>query len=268
MRSFFIAFLTLSIFCACKTNPISGKSNLNFYGNKTVFPMAFKEYSNFLEKNKVLENTASSKQIKEIGLRIKAAAEAYFAHNNNSAYLSDYAWEFNLVDNPQKNAWCMPGGKIVFYTGILPIAKTADGIAAIMGHEVAHALVNHGARRMSAATLKTGADYLVGRITEDKPAQKRKTFLMAYGLGSQVGVMLPFSRSHESEADRIGVTLMTIAGYDPREAALLWERMGAASQGKSPPEILSTHPASSRRIQNIRAHIPYADSLAKAVLKP
>ena len=229
--------------------------------------MAFKEYSSFLEKNKVLENTSSSRQIKRVGMKIKAAAEAYFKHNNNSGYLSDYAWEFNLVENPQKNAWCMPGGKIVFYTGILPIAKNEAGIAAIMGHEVAHALVNHGARRMSAATLKTGADYLFGRINENQPEKKRRTFLMAYGLGSQIGVMLPFSRSHETEADRIGVELMSIAGYDPREAASLWERMNVASQGKAPPEILSTHPASSRRVQNIRAHIPYADSLARAVLK-
>ena len=181
--------------------------------------------------------------------------------------MKDYAWEYNLVNNSARNAWCMTGGKIVFYSGILPIAKTEDGIAAIMGHEVAHALANHGAQRMSATTLKTGLDILVQKSTEKKPENKRNKLLTTYGIGSQVGILLPFSRSHESEADRIGLELMVIAGFDPQEAVGVWERMQAASQGKSPPELLSTHPSNARRIQEIKAHIPQAKALAKEILK-
>ena len=267
MKQIYALFLLMVCLTACKTNPVTGKSTLNFYSNQTVFPMAFKEYAGFLEQNKVLDNTEASQQIERVGLNIKAAAEAYFKHHKSLDELADYAWEFKLVDDSQKNAWCMPGGKIVFYTGILPVAKNEAGIAAIMGHEVAHALLNHGARRMSAATLKTGADYLFGRVQKNQPEKKRKAFMTAYGLGTQIGVMLPFSRSHETEADRIGLVLMTIAGYDPHAAASLWERINSASQGNTPPEILSTHPANSRRIQTINAYIPYADSLATAVLK-
>ena len=261
--------LTLCLFLllGCKVNQYTGKKTINFYGNKTVFPMAFQAYADFLKKNPPITNTEGSRKIQRIGERITAAAEAYFQHKNNPSYLKDYAWEYNLVNNSARNAWCMTGGKIVFYSGILPIAKTEDGIAAIMGHEVAHALANHGAQRMSATTLKTGLDILVQKSTEKKAENKRNKLLAAYGIGSQVGILLPFSRSHENEADRIGLELMVIAGFDPQEAVGVWERMQAASQGKSPPELLSTHPSNTRRIQEIKAHIPQAKALAKEILK-
>ena len=255
------------LFTACKVNQYTGKKTFNFYGNKKVFPLAFKEYSSFLEKSEVLHNTPESDQIKRIGKKITAAAVAYFKHKGNPAFLKDYAWEYNLVKNDQRNAWCMPGGKIVFYTGILSTAKTEGGIAAIMGHEVAHALADHGAQRMSANTAKAGLDYLVGRSVKHKPQDQQQKILMAYGVGSQVVAILPFSRKHETEADQIGLELMTIAGYDPKEAADLWRRMHAASQGKTPPEILSTHPSSEKRIRTIEAHIPKADSLAAVIQK-
>ncbi|MEJ6557550.1 MAG: M48 family metallopeptidase [Flavobacteriaceae bacterium] len=172
-----------------------------------------------------------------------------------------------MVKNEQRNAWCMPGGKIVFYTGILATAKIEARIAAIMGHEVAHALADHVAQRMSANTAKLGLDYLVGKSVENKTEDKQKKILMAYGIGSQVAGVLPFSRKHETEADRIGLELMTIAGYEPKEAAELWRRMQAASEGKTPPEILSTHPSSLRRIRNIEAHVPVVDSLAAIIQK-
>lgn len=157
----------------------------------------------------------------------------------------------------------MPGGKIVFYTEILPIAKTADGIAAIMGHEVAHALADHGAQHMSAGALKTGLDLIALKTTEKQPEEKRKKILTAYGYGSQLGVILPFSRKHETEADKIGLELMTIAGFDPKEAAEVWRRMQQITGGNNVPEILSTHPSSERRIKHLEAHIPYAEALAK-----
>lgn len=241
---------------ACKTNPFTGKKVLNFYPNSQVFPMAFAQYDQFLTENNVVENTAESKMITKVGQRISSAAERWLVANGYPGYLKDYKWEYNLVKDETVNAWCMPGGKIVFYTGILPITQTERGVAVVMGHEVAHALADHGAQRMSAGTLQQiGA--VAGNIAIQDP-QKRNTFNQAYGIGSTVGLMLPFSRGHETEADRIGLQIMAIAGYNPDEASELWKRMKAKSGGQAPPEFLSTHPSNDTRINNLAAWAPAA----------
>ena len=267
MRKLSLLSFLICLCFSCKVNQYTGKKTLNFFNNKQVFPVAFKEYKSFLTENPPVKNTPESNQIKSIGQKITAAAQAYFVHKGKPQFLKDYAWEYNLIDSAEKNAWCMPGGKIVFYSGILPVAKTPDGIAAIMGHEVAHALADHGAQRMSANALKTGLDFIATKSTEKQPEEKRKKILAAYGYGSQLGVILPFSRKHEIEADKIGLELMTIAGYNPKEAAEVWRRMQADTGGKAPPEILNTHPSSTRRIKTLEAHIAYADSLAKVIQK-
>ncbi len=256
--------LILTIFIAvtaCKTNPFTGKKVLNFYGNSQIFPTAFAQYDQFLGENNVVENTAEAKMITKVGQRISSAAERWLSANGYQGYLKDYKWEYNLVKDETINAWCMPGGKIVFYTGILPICKGETGIAVVMGHEVAHALADHGAQRMSAGTLQQlGA--VAGNIAiQDE--QKRNLFNQAYGVGSTVGVMLPFGRSHETEADRIGLQIMAIAGYNPDEAAELWKRMKANSGGQAPPEFLSTHPSNDTRIQNLTEWAPAAKAEAK-----
>jgi len=251
--------ITAAIFfavAACKTNPFTGKSTLNFYPNGQIFPMAFAQYDQFLNENKIVEGTSEAKMIKKVGQRMATAAERWLDANGYPGYLKDYKWEYNLVNDETVNAWCMPGGKIVFYTGILPIAQTETGIAAIMGHEVAHALADHGAQRMSAGMLQQiGA--VAGNIAIKDP-QKRNTFNQAYGLGSTVGAMLPFSRSHETEADRIGLQIMAIAGYNPDEDAELWKRMRAKAGGQAPPEFLNTHPSNSTRIKNLTTWAPDA----------
>jgi len=226
--------------------------------------MAFKQYDTFLKKNKVVHNTSESEQIKKIGQQIATAAQKYFTYKGAPDFLKEYAWEYNLVENDAVNAWCMPGGKIVFYTGILPIAKNKNGIAVIMGHEVAHALAEHGGQRMSAGVTQKGIGLLLNKTTEKQPEKKRKAILAAYGVGSAVGVMLPFSRKHETEADKIGLELAAIAGYDVSEAPKLWERMQVQS-GQKPPEILSTHPANQTRINNLKAWGPQAEALAKKI---
>ncbi|WP_299528744.1 M48 family metallopeptidase [Ulvibacterium sp.] len=244
--------LTIVIFmgmAACKTNPFTGKSTLNFYPNSQIFPMAFAQYDQFLNENKVVEGTAEAKMINRVGQRIASAAERWLAANGEPGYLKDYKWEYNLVQDETVNAWCMPGGKIVFYTGIMPICQGETGVAVVMGHEVAHALADHGAQRMSAGTLQQlGA--VAGNVAIKDP-QKRNMFNQAYGIGSSVGLMLPFSRSHETEADLIGLQMMAIAGYNPDEAANLWRRMKAKSGGQAPPEFLSTHPSNDTRIANL-----------------
>ncbi|MDC6367031.1 MULTISPECIES: M48 family metallopeptidase [Flavobacteriaceae] len=251
--------LTVAVFlavAACKTNPFTGKSTLNFYPNSQIFPMAFAQYDQFLTENKVITGTSEAEMITRVGQRISTAAERWLDANGYPGYLKDYQWEYNLVNDETVNAWCMPGGKIVFYTGILPIAESETGIAVVMGHEVAHALADHGAQRMSAGMVQQiGA--VAGNVAIKDP-EKRNMFNQAYGLGSTVGVMLPFSRSHETEADRIGLQIMAIAGYNPDEAANLWKRMKANAGGQAPPEFLSTHPSNDTRIANLTNWAPDA----------
>ena len=246
---------------ACKVNPFTGQKTLNFYPNSQIFPSAFAQYDQFLNENKVVKGTKEAQMITRVGQRISAAAERWLSANGYPGYLKDYKWEYNLVNDETVNAWCMPGGKIVFYTGILPICQGETGVAVVMGHEVAHALADHGAQRMSAGTLQQlGA--VAGNVAISDP-NKRNLFNQAYGIGSQVGVMLPFSRGHETEADRIGLQIMAIAGYDPYEAAELWKRMKAESGGQAPPEFMSTHPSNDTRINNLTAWAPLAEEEAK-----
>lgn len=244
-----VAIGTLALFLSCATNPFTGKKTLALVSNNQLFPTAFAQYDQFLSENNVVKGTSDAEMIQRVGQRIAVAAERWLDANGYQGYLKDYKWEYNLVNDKTVNAWCMPGGKIVFYTGILPIAQNETGIAAIMGHEVAHALANHGQQRMSAGMLQQlGA--VAGNVAI-KDQQSRDIFNQAYGVGSQVGVMLPFSRSHETQSDEIGIVLMAIAGYNPDEAAELWKRMQANSGGEAPPQFLSTHPSNESRINNL-----------------
>ena len=242
---------------SCKVNPFTGKQTLNMYPNSQVFPMAFQQYDQFLTENKVVKGTSDAASIERVGKRVVAAAERWLNANGHEGYLADYRWEYNLVEDKTVNAWCMPGGKIVFYTGILPITQTDTGIAVVMGHEIAHALADHGAQRMSAGTIQQLVG-VAGNVAFSNNPESQQIFNTAYGVGSQVGVMLPFSRSHESEADAIGLQIMAIAGYNPDEAANLWRRMKANSGGQAPPEILSTHPSNDTRIENLTQWAPAA----------
>lgn len=261
MRKLLLILVLFLGVASCKTNPFTGQKTLNFYPNSQIFPMAFAQYDEFLKENKVVDGTADVKMITSVGQRIASAAERWLTANGYPGYLKDYKWEYHLVKDSTVNAWCMPGGKIVFYTGILPICQGETGIAVVMGHEVAHALADHGAQRMSAGTLQQlGA--VAGNIAIQDPT-KRNVFNQAYGVGSTVGVMLPFSRSHETEADRIGLQIMAIAGYNPDEAAELWKRMQARAGGQAPPEFLSTHPSNETRIQNLTEWAPLAKAEAK-----
>ena len=257
MKKILLSSLVFLMITACKTNPFTGKSTLNFYGNNQIFPMAFAQYDQFLSENKVVTGTKDAEMIKSVGQRIATAAERWLNANGYPGYLKDYQWEYNLVNDETVNAWCMPGGKIVFYTGILPICQGETGVAVVMGHEVAHALADHGAQRMSAGTLQQIGAVGVAVATSSKSAETQNAFMQAYGIGSQVGGMLPFSRSHETEADRIGLQIMAIAGYNPDEAAELWKRMKAKG-GEAPPEFLSTHPSNETRISNLTQWAPLA----------
>src|SRR5690606_26456802 len=199
------------IVVACSTNPFTGKQTLALVPNSQILPMSYQQYSQFLSENKVVTGTAEANMVKNVGQKIASASERWLTANGYEGYLKEYRWEYNLVQDEAVNAWCMPGGKIVIYTGILPVANTEARVAAIMGHEVAHALANHGQQRMSAGQLQQlGA--VAGNIALANDPEYQNLFNTAYGVGTTVGVMLPFSRNHETEADRIGMILMAIAG--------------------------------------------------------
>jgi predicted Zn-dependent protease len=255
----------IGLIYSCATNPMTGKKDLNFVSNSELFPSSFQQYEAFLKENKVISGTNDAKKVEQVGFKIKSAAEKYLAYLGQTGYLNGYQWEYKLVEGKEVNAWCMPGGKIVVYSGILPITKDDDGLATVLGHEVSHALANHGAQRMSAAQLQELGAVGVAVATGQQSEEKQQMWQQYYGIGSQVGVMLPFSRSHESEADKIGLTLMAIAGYNPDEALLFWQRMAEKSGGQSPPEFLSTHPSDATRIANLKALIPEARAIAAKV---
>ncbi|WMI67168.1 M48 family metallopeptidase [Mangrovimonas sp. YM274] len=257
---FATAVITLA-FISCATNPFTGKQTMAIVPNSELFPAAFQQYDQFLNEHDIIKGTKDAEMIKRVGEKIATAAKQWLDANGYEGYLKDYKWEYNLIKDEQKNAWCMPGGKIVFYTGILPIADGEAGVATIMGHEVSHALANHGQQRMSAAYVQQGIA-LAGNMAINNDSD-RDAFNSYYGVGSNVLGMLPFSRSHESEADKIGLTLMAIAGYDPSEAVDLWQRMAAESGGQAPPELLSTHPSNQTRINNLKALVPTARAEAK-----
>lgn len=259
---FFGVSLLILIAIACATNPVTGKKTLALVPNSEIFASSFNQYGEFLKTNKVITGTADAKRVETVGMKIRAAAEKLLKSRGTQGELEGYAWEYKLVDSKEVNAWCMPGGKIVFYSGILPICKDDAGIATVMGHEVAHALANHGQQRMSAGLAQQLGAGVAQVAVGGKSAETQALVMQAYGIGTTVGGMLPFSRSHETEADEIGLTLMAIAGYNPEVSIAFWERMSAKSGSAAPAELLSTHPSDATRIANLKKLIPKAKAEA------
>ncbi|MBN2467626.1 MAG: M48 family metallopeptidase [Deltaproteobacteria bacterium] len=249
-----IPFVLLS----CTTVPVTGRKQLDLIPSSTMLAMSFQQYDEFLKSNKLSTNRNQTQTVKTVGGKIKKAVEQYMAKNNLSDRLRDYKWEFNLVENDEVNAWCMPGGKVVVYTGILPITQGEGGLAVVMGHEIAHAIARHGDERMSQGLLAELGGMALSAALKEQPEKTRQLWMTAFGAGASVGVLLPYSRLHESEADHLGLIFMAMAGYDPRLAVDFWERMAAKKEGKAPPEFISTHPSDQTRITKIKAEIPAA----------
>lgn len=225
--------------------------------------MANQQYKEVITKGPLSSNQDQAQLVKRVGGKIQKAVEEYMASKGASSDLAGFQWEYNLIDDPKMvNAWCMPGGKVAFYTGIMPICRDEAGVAVVMGHEVAHAIANHGRERMSQQLL---AQYGLGTMSAlmgQNPTAGQELFMQAVGAGTNLG-MLKFSREHESEADRIGLIFMTMAGYDPNQAPAFWERMTAMSGGQEPPEFMSTHPSHSTRVSDLKSWIPEAMSYKK-----
>ncbi|KPK42417.1 MAG: peptidase M48 [Phycisphaerae bacterium SG8_4] len=259
LKSKLLFLCALSLLSAgCSEVPISGRQQFNIVPGSTMNSLSFKSYGEFLAQNKLSTNAEQTQMVKRVGGRIQKAVENYSAENGYEDRLDGYEWEFNLVEDPNVNAWAMPGGKVVVYTGILPIAQGETGLAVVMGHEIAHAFVKHGAERMSQGLLVQMGGIALSTALEDYPDQTKDLFMQSYGVGAQVGVLLPYSRKHESEADHLGLVFMAMAGYNPEQAPAFWERMAAQKKGAAGPEFLSTHPADQTRIQNLKDLLPEA----------
>jgi predicted Zn-dependent protease len=255
----FILSMSVMLAVGCTTNPITGRNQLSLVSEGEVQNMAKSEYQTFLSQNKVVSSSSSrdAEMVRRVGSRIASAITQYYAQQGLSKELEGYQWEYNLVDNKEANAWCMPGGKIVVYTGLLPITQNEAALAVVLGHEITHAVAHHGVERMSQGLVQQLGGAALSVALSNKPAETQNLFLQAYGIGSNVGVMLPFSRKQEYEADHYGLIFAAMAGYNPREAITLWQRMQAQG-GSRPPEFLSDHPAEGNRIARWQQYMPEA----------
>jgi predicted Zn-dependent protease len=260
-------FCVCAMLIACSKNALTGKKQFTLLPEAELQNMATQQYQQFLSSNKVVatSNNRDAEMVKRVGNRIIKSVEDYYAQKGISNELAGFKWEVNLVEDKAVNAWCMPGGKIVVYTGILPITQNEAALAAVMGHEVSHALLRHGNQRMSQGLIQQLGGVALAVAVANKPQQTQELFMGAYGVGSTVGVMLPFSRNHELQADKYGLIWTAMAGYNPQEAIGLWERMEKASNGQKPPEFLSTHPSEGRRIEEIKKAMPEAMKYYKPV---
>ena len=240
---------------ACTTNPITGRQSIQFANSSEIATMAAQEYKTTLQNAKVVSGTKQANSVKSVGARIKNAANTYYKGIGREQDLANYQWEFNLLDDKQINAWCMPGGKVAVYSGILPITKNDTGLAVVMGHEISHALAGHGNERISQAMAAQYGGAILGSTISN--GQIAAIFQQAYPIGAQVA-LLKYGRTQELEADEMGLYLMAMAGYDPREAQPFWQRMEGASNGNRPPEFLSTHPNPDTRRADLEKHMPKA----------
>jgi predicted Zn-dependent protease len=223
-----------------------------------MLSMSLQQYDQFIKEHKVSTNQEQTATVKRVGANVQHAVERYFAASGLSDQLSNYKWEFNLVEDPQVNAWCMPGGKVVVYTGIMPVARGDAGLAVVLGHEIAHAIAEHGNERMSQGLLAQMGGVALSTALSTRSAETQQLWMSVYGVGAQYGAILPYGRMQESEADHLGLIFMAMAGYDPNEALTFWQRMASNKAGQAPPEFMSTHPSDATRIENIRRLIPEA----------
>jgi predicted Zn-dependent protease len=250
-------FLLSLLFFSCYKVPITGRKQLNMLPESSLMDMSLTNYQSFLNENKVVPTSASNTQmVQRVGEKIADAVKRYMNTNGHSKRIKNFTWEFNLVEDKSINAWCMPGGKVVVYTGLLPVSKTEEGLAVVMGHEIAHAIARHGNERMSQQLLVQAGGIGLSVALSEKPKLTQDLFLLSYGATSSLGV-LGYSRKHESEADKIGLVFMAMAGYNPEKAVPFWQRM-ANNGGSKPPELVSTHPSNERRINDIQEFLPIA----------
>ena len=263
MKKIGLFLLIVSALYACSSVPITGRRQLNLVSDSEVLSLSLQEYNDYIKTAKKSTDRTATAMVDKVGKNIANAVSLYYKSINAEELLKDYAWEFNLIDDPQVNAFCMPGGKIVVYTGILPVTQDETGLAVVVGHEVAHAIAKHANERMSQQVAAQYGAQAVDVLTGKSSGAMRAIAQQVYGLGAQYGVLLPYNRTQETEADRLGLIFMAIAGYNPQAALPFWQRM--SQNGQSVPEFLSTHPSDATRIANIQKVMPEALDVYKGV---
>jgi len=252
-----LLFVTsLLLFTSCGSVPVTGRKQLNLVSNQEVLTLSLQQYDEFMKSAPKSTDKANTALVQKVGRNIANAVETYLKNNGYADDVSSYSWEFNLVKSADVNAFCMPGGKIVVYEGILPYTQNETGLAVVLGHEVAHAVAKHANERMSQQMMTQYGTAAVGTALGGASAGVQQAAAAAIGLGSQYGILLPYSRKQELEADELGLIFMAMAGYDPNQAASFWMRM--SQQGGSTPEFMSTHPSDNTRIQQIQKYLPEA----------
>ncbi len=253
-----LIFLLLLTTVACSVVPFSNRKRINIVPDDMMLNMSFTNYSDFLTQHPPMpESNSDTKMVKNVGNKLALAVSNFMNQKGMGAEIKDFKWEFNLINNNEVNAWCMPGGKVVIYTGLLPVTIDAAGLAVVMGHEIAHAIAKHGSERMSQQLILDLGGMTLSAALESKPETTKNIFLTAFGVGSALG-SLAYSREHEYEADKLGLFFMAMAGYDPNKAIAFWERMSQNSTASGVPELLSTHPNDANRIAEMRKNLPEA----------
>jgi len=255
-KTVYFTFLTC-ILVSCSTVLLTGRKQLLLVSDSEVLTSSFQSYKQFIDSVPASKDKANTALVKKVGAKISTVVVSYLNANGKSADIASFAWEFNLVKDTTKNAFCMPGGKVVVFEGILPVTKNEVGLAVVLGHEIAHAVAKHSNERMSQQMLVQYGASLTDVLLANKTAATKSTISTIYGIGSQYGVMLPYSRKHEYEADQLGLIFLAMAGYNPNEAITFWERMAAGSSG-APMEFMSTHPSDANRIAKLKEFLPEA----------
>ncbi len=269
MKKLFIPLFSIIAFTSCSTNGVTGRKQLTLFPESTLQQQALSQYQSFLSENKVVSQNTSkdAEMVRRVGSRIAQAITTYYANNPAvKKQLDAYKWEFNLVDNKEVNAWCMPGGKVVVYTGLLPVTQNEAALAVVLGHEITHAVAQHGNERMSQVAIAQGLE-VAGNIFTQNNQKANSIFNNVFAPGAQVAVLLPNSRNQEYEADHYGLIFSAMAGYNPQEAITFWQRMAKAGSANKPPEFLATHPSDENRISRIQGYMDEALSYYKPVKK-
>jgi predicted Zn-dependent protease len=253
----FALLIAALLFQTCSLVPLTGRRQLSLVSDADMISTSFVQYGQFMKDNKLSTNTAQTNMVRGVGSRIQNAVTTYFSQHNLSQDLTGFAWEFNLVESKEVNAWCMPGGKVVVYSGILPITQNEIGLAVVMGHEIAHAVAKHSNERMSQELVAQFGGQTLAAALQQKPKETQDLWMSLFGVGVQIGAVLPYSRLQEGEADHLGLIFMAMAGYDPNASIEFWQRMSQAA-GTQPLEFLSTHPSDENRMKKIKSEIPEA----------
>ena len=255
MKKLLILFASILVLSGCGTVPLTGRRQILLVSDQDVLSSSLTQYKEYMQTAPKSSSSKWASMVTRVGKKIAAATEQYLRQNGLASEVKNFSWEFNLVKDKQVNAFCMPGGKIVVYEGLMNLVSSDDELAVVLGHEVAHAVAKHSNERMSQQVLAQYGAQILNRSLSEKSTAVQKLAGTVYGIGAQVGVMLPFSRKHESEADYMGLILMRMAGYNPDVAVTFWQKMSAGTTG-SIPALLSTHPSDAQRIRDIQKALP------------